>query len=425
MERSRWIEFLINRYSKPLVRYATGLVKDKDTARDIVQQCLLKLLQQETPIPRDATQVWLYRECRASCIETFRRNLKTGAPPEPAVFNDPPTEVDATVVTKSSPLMKALQALSPRHQEIVWLKYRDRLSYKEIGDVLNLTPGHVGTVLFESLMQLGPVATGLEPVLVNEDGIDKARWMALIHNQLEESETQNLIAPMSAGEERRLEYDRLTTYSKELDAAFSERAQEGLSLAQLAGLHAQAPVRPMGWAIWVAGFSFITATMAGVLIYLPQPHEIGGVEENRSPAGVTEEPAKVTNVPVELEREFAPPMAVESKPQPPPIPSVRRVTFVKTLTKVPSGFKKTKVLGFLENQLHGENSCVPAAYKHKELVGTFEISKAGAVTGFTVKTKTEGGKKIGECLKKKLSVKTDAFKNTAKGPTRFTITLRL
>lgn len=436
MERSRWIEFLINRYSKPLVRYATGLLKDRDAAREIVQQCLLQLLQQETPIARESTQAWLYRECRSRCLDGLRKSAKPGASVEPAVFVDPPYESEALTFSKPSPVMKAVKDLSPRHQEIFWLKYRDGLSYSEIGEVLNLTPGHVGTVLFECTKTLGPFVSGQESRFANET-LDKAKWMALIHNQADGGDRQTLMEQIQADENIRLENEELVTFAKALEQNFSDRAQDGLSPAQLAGLHAKAPARPVNWAGWAAGFSFVTAVIAGVLLYLPQPHEANSPEDSRAPAAVREEPpTEITNVPVELQKEFAPsgstPAAAPAPQETPPPPheaphsaGPRHVTVVKALTKVPASFNKQKVHGYIGKQLQGENACIPGTIKHKELTAVFEVSKTGAVTGFHLKTKLDGGKKISDCLKKKLSGKTDAFKNTAKGPTKFTITLRL
>jgi RNA polymerase sigma factor (sigma-70 family) len=269
VEKSRRIEFLINRYSKPLVRYAIGMIKDKVAAQEIVQQCLLQLVRQEPTPPRDAIQVWLYRECRERCLDVYRKNLKPGSPSEPAVFLDPMLESNTAVtLDKSSPLTKAARDLSPRHQEIFWLRYRDGLSPQEIADVLNLTPGHVGSLLVESTGRLGPF-TGRD---------------------------------------------------------FADRAREGLNPSQLASLQiCRSTVFPSRWRSGLTGSLFGMVAIAGILFYFLQ-REILQFQaipgDENSPPVARDERVHVTEVPAELEREFA--AARNDTPTPPSMSQLRR-----------------------------------------------------------------------------------------------------
>lgn len=153
---NHWIESLVQRYNKPLVRYTTGIVKDRETAKDVVQDCFLKALEYE---PKQINvPAWLYRECRNRAIDIWRKARRVQPLAvdfdEKMAFSDATPQLHLETHQGIERMLKELDQLSPRQQEVIWLKYRDGLSYKEIAEVLNLTPNHVGVILYEAMKQL-------------------------------------------------------------------------------------------------------------------------------------------------------------------------------------------------------------------------------------------------------------------------------
>jgi DNA-directed RNA polymerase specialized sigma24 family protein len=47
------VEGLLVRYCRGLFGFTTNLLKDKEAAKEIVQECFLKLLQMKEAIPRE------------------------------------------------------------------------------------------------------------------------------------------------------------------------------------------------------------------------------------------------------------------------------------------------------------------------------------------------------------------------------------
>lgn len=158
MDQRDWIEYVINRFSRGLIRYSKAIVKDQEVAKELVQDCLLKLLENDTTEVRAYVQAWLYRECRNRSIDYWRRQQKSQAltpEMEESLVLIGPNQLDE-IETRADieQLRKNIGRLSAREQEIVWLKFNDGLSYKEIAEVMSLTPTNVGFILSQAVTRL-------------------------------------------------------------------------------------------------------------------------------------------------------------------------------------------------------------------------------------------------------------------------------
>lgn len=164
VDQRQWLESLIKKYSKPLIRYATGILKDAEVAKEVVQECFLKCLQQ------NQTQIqipgWLYREVRNRAIDIWRKHRKTESLSEESQNNlrsDLPNPLEGLEARQDMQhLVQQIEKLSPRDQEVVRLKYAEGLTYQQIADVLDLTATNVGFILFQALKKIreGSVVLG-------------------------------------------------------------------------------------------------------------------------------------------------------------------------------------------------------------------------------------------------------------------------
>ena len=164
VDRAQWIEQLMLRFSKSLIRYAAGILKDQEAAKEVVQECFMNLLDENPDrFEGDHVRAWLFRECRNRSIDVWRKRRKlepmTEAHEEALSFQigesgagDPLRELETR--RGVSGLKEEMRKLSPRHQEALWLKYNDGLSYKEIAEVMRLTPTNVGYILHEAVSRL-------------------------------------------------------------------------------------------------------------------------------------------------------------------------------------------------------------------------------------------------------------------------------
>lgn len=147
---------LIKQYSKPLIGYASSIVKDVESAKEIVQDCFLKVF----PYPLREIKIpgWLYREVRNRSIDLWRHRRKIEGltvEAEENLISDHPHPLEGLEVLQDLEILsKNVKKLTAREQEILRLKYGEELSYEQIGETLGLTATNVGYILCQALKSL-------------------------------------------------------------------------------------------------------------------------------------------------------------------------------------------------------------------------------------------------------------------------------
>ena len=149
----------VARYERPLTAYAAHLTGTLETARDVVQETFVRLCSSERTQIEPRLAQWLFTVCRNLAIDYRRKERRM------SLFN-PETETEAFASDGPSPddaaerddsvslVLRRLGELPPVQQEVVRLKFQHGLSYREIGEVLNLTPTNVGFLLHTAIKAL-------------------------------------------------------------------------------------------------------------------------------------------------------------------------------------------------------------------------------------------------------------------------------
>ena len=152
------IESLYAAHESALLAYAQSLVKQNETAQDIVQEAFMRLHADFAAVRQP--QAWLYRTVHNLALNHLRAGRKivpmTEDQPDRAELADAqplPDEylekMEAIGQTRLS-----LDALDPRSRELVRLKFEEGLSYKEISQRANLSMSNVGYLLHHALKDL-------------------------------------------------------------------------------------------------------------------------------------------------------------------------------------------------------------------------------------------------------------------------------
>ena len=141
-------------YEGPLVRYTARLTGDLEAARDVVQDCFLRLcLQRQADIEDHLTQ-WLFAVCRNRALELRRKkNMATFEMTDlTSRASDPNSDLEQREENRL--MRRRIAGLPPRDQEILLLKFQEGLSYKEISAITDVSVSNVGFILHRVLRRL-------------------------------------------------------------------------------------------------------------------------------------------------------------------------------------------------------------------------------------------------------------------------------
>ena len=148
----RAIEYLIERYQRPLFNFAYRFLNDADAAADICQHTFIQLFTHIHELHADdGLRPWLFRVARHRCLDEIRRQRTTPfsqfAPdgdtdgPSPLEQFADTTPLPADIVEREDLqqiLSEAIAALPAKYREVVSLRYVADLSFAEIGEVLGI-----------------------------------------------------------------------------------------------------------------------------------------------------------------------------------------------------------------------------------------------------------------------------------------------
>ncbi|MCA8925265.1 MAG: sigma-70 family RNA polymerase sigma factor [Planctomycetes bacterium] len=146
---------LFRRYYARVVGYATRYVGDHATAEDLVQQAFLNLFQRRHGQGR-------FRALVYTCVRNlaFNERRRQGRRSAPQPLEQPPAGagvggLDALVhAEQHAAFGRALDALPEDEREAFCLKEIEGLTYKEVGEVMDLHPDAVRRRVGKALLSL-------------------------------------------------------------------------------------------------------------------------------------------------------------------------------------------------------------------------------------------------------------------------------
>ena len=131
---------IIREYRTGLTLYLYGFVGDFRTAEELTEDTFVKLGIRK---PRDkgtsSFKTWLYTVGRHVALDYLRRNRHTTVPLEDAPPLPGGTDPEAVYLQKERDrlLHRALDGLCPSYRQVLWLRYFENLSHREIAAILH------------------------------------------------------------------------------------------------------------------------------------------------------------------------------------------------------------------------------------------------------------------------------------------------
>jgi RNA polymerase sigma-70 factor (ECF subfamily) len=152
---------IIKEREAPLLRYAGRLIRDSETARDVVQEVFIKYVrisQDQGRAKIDNIQAWLYKVTRNMCLDHLKsKRVQLEIPIDDKIANFAGGESPDGTFEKEDAMTlvrKKLMELEPRDREVVILKIEHGRSYKEIAEIMGITVTNVGFILHTAIKKL-------------------------------------------------------------------------------------------------------------------------------------------------------------------------------------------------------------------------------------------------------------------------------
>jgi RNA polymerase sigma-70 factor (ECF subfamily) len=138
-----------------ICRYAARLLSDLEAGKDIAQEVCLRFEQQRESIT--APTAWAYKTARNLVIDQYRRSNKATVPLPDDLPADA-TRFNPVILAERKEIHTMIQQkiddLSPRHREVLRLKFQEGLKYTEIAEVIGETVTTVAWLLHEAIAKL-------------------------------------------------------------------------------------------------------------------------------------------------------------------------------------------------------------------------------------------------------------------------------
>ena len=143
MTKSQWIVDVLDRYERPLVRYATWILGNAECAREIVQETFLRLCKEDPEAISAYLAQWLFTVCRNLAFDARKKESRM------TPLGDLEIGVTAGLEEKQtvSQIFQIVETLPKNQREVIYLKFQCDLSYKEISSVTNLSVSNVGFLI--------------------------------------------------------------------------------------------------------------------------------------------------------------------------------------------------------------------------------------------------------------------------------------
>ena len=139
-------------FAREIVYYLKKSGVAPETAFDISQDILVKMLESEIILPPEKMRAWMYRTAIRTYIDTYRRDKKYQEILQKEFFGKEPVQrIDGL---DYEPLYQAVRSLKENYRMVVELYYFQELSVHEISQVLHLSISNVKVILMRGRRQL-------------------------------------------------------------------------------------------------------------------------------------------------------------------------------------------------------------------------------------------------------------------------------
>lgn len=154
MEEKPTLRQVFEAEESPLLRYAHGLVGQRESAEDLVQEAFIKLHAhwEDVATPR----AWLFRCIRNLALNHLRDHQRESTSEflNDLASDSPDPDQSLGKLEAIGTLQLLVSELEPADRQLISLKYHENLKYDQISQRTGLSVGNVGYKLHHALKNL-------------------------------------------------------------------------------------------------------------------------------------------------------------------------------------------------------------------------------------------------------------------------------
>lgn len=158
LARADWVKAALERYERPLIRYAARITGNVELARDVVQDTFLQLCEADRAKVDGHLAAWLYTVCRNRALDVRRKEDRMDSLPDGQAdsvqSSDPEPSAIAAGNETYGMVLEAVSTLPENQQEAFRLKFQDEMTYREISQVMGISLGMVSRLVAGALSDL-------------------------------------------------------------------------------------------------------------------------------------------------------------------------------------------------------------------------------------------------------------------------------
>ncbi len=165
-DKKKAFDRVVQTYRDRIYYHALRITKDSEEAFDVAQEVFVRAYHEERLFDADfRIKAWLYRVCTNRCYNLVRDRQRRGGilqrmGRQDEVLREQHKAIDVLLRKEESEgVAEAVGRLSADHRTILWLRYFDDLSYREIAEVLEVKLGTVMSRLSRAKLRLHEVLT--------------------------------------------------------------------------------------------------------------------------------------------------------------------------------------------------------------------------------------------------------------------------
>jgi RNA polymerase sigma-70 factor (ECF subfamily) len=155
---------LFRRHYEGLHRYGGKFIDNPGQLEDAIQELFVELWQSKSRVPVTSVRAYLLKSLKYKILKTYRRRRDfLPIVDDQGIFewsHEDRLIAGEQNAENSKKVLDALDQLSNRQKEIVYLKYFQNLSYEEISEIMNINYQVARNLLYQAIKSLKTLLAG-------------------------------------------------------------------------------------------------------------------------------------------------------------------------------------------------------------------------------------------------------------------------